>query len=452
MAHAGLPKGPEDPSPYLKSDLLLFDEYHPLRRHWKLSLVLIALLAALIWAAITLLRPLPARTVTMGAGQPGSALHVAAEHYRTILAHHGVKLILVDTAGAIENLNLLKTAHGKVDVAIIESGTTTEEQSPGIESLGTVFYEPLWVFCRCAPKGIGVADLPGTRLEIGPEGSATRVIAKKFLALNERDQGDVQLLGSSYAEAADKLVRGEVDGVFIMTGWDSPVVQNLLKNPDIGLISFSRADAYVALLPFLTKLRVPAGIADLSRNLPPHDVTLLAPEAVLGVRSTLHPALQYLLLEAASQVHSGPNVFSRGGNFPSERTYDLPLSPEAERFYKSGPSILQRYLPFWLAELVQRLLIGLLPLVGLAYPLWSTLPKAFYWYGQRQLYRIYGELKFIEDRLTRAPAEERALLLARLDVLDHLAASQSLPQRLFEMRYTLRNNIGFIKSRYGARV
>jgi hypothetical protein len=207
------------------------------------------------------------------------------------------------------------------------------------------------------------------------------------------------------------------------------------------LLGFQRADAYVALYPFLDKLVLPRGVADLAANRPPEDTPLIASKASLAVRSDVHPALQFLLLRAMTEVHSRPAMFQRAGEFPAAEAIDLPLSAEARNYYRSGPTFLQRTLPFWLAEFVQRMLILIVPIVGVIYPLWSLAPKMYFWLRRRRLYPLYRELRRLEYELGEAGPGMRGAVMARLDDLDRRARALEMPGLLTESVYRLRANI-----------
>jgi NMT1-like family len=321
----------------------------------------------------------------------------------------------------------------------VQADTTNERESPDLVSLGTLFYEPLWLFCRCTTLRALLHDRPNGKASIGPVGSATRPLALKLLELNGLDTSKMQLSGDVPEDAARRLIAGEIDAAPMLTAWESPAVHQLLRAPDITLIQFPRADAYVALNPKFNKLLLPAGVGDLASNRPPEDVTLIASKASLVVRRDLHPALQYLLLRAAIEVHSPPGIFEHAGEFPAPEVIDLPISDEARSIYKSGPSFLQRTLPFWLVELVQRLLIIFLPIVGILYPLWSLLLKTYRWQMQRRIFRLYGELRVIEQKLRESSdPEERAQLIARIQVLERRAVSMKVPRFLSEMSFNLK--------------
>jgi TRAP-type uncharacterized transport system substrate-binding protein len=404
--------------------------------------VLIITAVVLLWALFAALRPLPARDVSIAIGTAGSAYADIAERYREILARDGVRLHLVPTNGAVENLERLRDARAGVDAGFVLAGTTSERESPDLVSLGTVFYEPLWVFCRCATLTELLHERPNARISIGPLGSATRPLVLKLFALNKIDTTNLQLSGFAQEEGARRLIAGEVDADVMLSAWDSPAVQQLLLAPGIELIGFERADAYVALYPRFSKLVLPQGVADLGANRPPTNVPLIASKASLVVRRDLHPALQYLLIQAAIEVHGRPGIFQRADEFPAPEAIDLPLSDEARHLYKSGPSILQRKLPFWLAELLQRLAIVILPLAGILYPLWFLLPGLYRRHMENRLYRFYGELGFIERALQNCTdAEQRAQMLARVEELERRAIELHMPSAYSEKSFNLRAHI-----------
>ncbi|HXI76343.1 MAG TPA: TAXI family TRAP transporter solute-binding subunit, partial [Steroidobacteraceae bacterium] len=272
-------------------------------------------------------------------------------------------------------------------------------------------------------------------------GSATHPLALQLLALNKMD-ANVQLRSYAPEEAARQLIAGKIDVAMMLAGWNSTAVQMLLHAPGIELMGLKRADAYVALAPKFSKLMLPQGVADLGLNRPPADVPLIASKASLAVRRDLHAALQYLLVRAALEVHAGPGIFQHDNEFPAPEKIDLPMSDEALHVYKVGPSILQRTLPFWLAELLQRLLVIVLPIVGILYPLWSLLPRIYRWQMQRRIFRLYGELRLIERTLRRSKdPEERAQMLARMQELERQVLDLKMPQSFSEMSFNLKMHI-----------
>ena len=400
-------------------------------------LVLLAVGGVAVWMAVAWGSPFPPRTITMATGPDGGAYEVLGERYREVLRRSGVDLRVVPTAGGVENLARLRDEDSGVSVAFLESGLTDQAASPGLASLGTVSFEPLWFFLRRGTHG-APRRLQGMRLSIEPEGSATRVLALRLLALNGVDESKVVLLGFPPERSAEALLRGEIDGAVMLTSWQSPVVRRLLVADGIVLQGYPRADAYVALFPSLSKVVLPTGVADLAHNIPPSDVTLLAVEASLVGRKDLNPAIQYLLLAAAAEIHGGPEIFNKPGRFPAAEAVDLPLSEPAREFYQSGVPFAYRVLPLWLAGITERLLILLIPLLVVVFPIFRFLPAVYQYLVETRIYRLYGRLRLLEQDIEEAGEGQLGALSAELDELARQASHLSVPlyysQRLFILK------------------
>ena len=412
--------------------------------------VLLAGLAVFIWMVIMVWRPMPPRVLVMTTGGEGGDYFEYGKRYREILKNSGITVRLLPSAGGFENLERLRDPHSGVNVGFLPAGITRERQPLDLATLGTLFHEPLWFFYRDRGRPLEktLGQLRGKSLSIGPEGSAGRAVALKILALNGIDTKAVKLLNLAPKDVEEHLIQGKIEAALLMGSWESPVVRRLLFSKGIRLLDFPRADTYVALFPFLDKVVVPAGLADLARNLPPKNIQLLALKTGLVVRRDLHSALQYLLLDAAQEIHGGPGVFHKAGQFPAPEAIVFPLSEEAVHFYKSGRPFLQRYLPFWLAVFVQQLLVLLLPLLGILYPLLRFMPGLYGWGMRRRIYRLYGELKFLEKELEqRGPEQDMGDLAAELDNLEERANHVHLPQAFTYMLYTLKHHISLVRGR-----
>lgn len=389
-------------------------------------------LASLVWLILVVGRGLPPRTVVMTTGPDGSAYREFGEKYRAALAHDGIDLRLEPSSGNIENLARLKDAASGVSVAFVASGLTTEKASPGIESLGTISYDPIWVFCRGLSDQAQFGDLRGKRLSIDPEGGVMLDLLRA-MGLEKK----VTIVPQAPAAGGEALLRGEVDCACMLTVADDPVVKRLLADERVNLMTFQRADALVALYPYLSKVTIPRGAGSLPKDLPAQDVTLVAPMASLLVRRDLHPAVQYLLLQAAQDIHSGPGILRRPGQFPAAEPQDVPLSREARTFYKSGGSFFQRHLPFWLAVIASRLLVVLVPLVGILYPLLRVLPLVIGFAFERRVNALYAELRRIEARIGAGdPAGEISEDLKRLDEqIGRTRVSASRARELYALKH-----------------
>ena len=312
--------------------------------------------------AYQFVEPAPPKKIVITTGGESGAYYQFAQRYATILARNGVTLEVKASAGPLDNLARLQS--NEAQVGFVQGGVVPPKDDPdaedesGLLSLGSMFYEPVWVFYRGDKVLTRLTELHGKRIAIGQEGSGVRQLAKQLLDANEIPADDhlVPLAGLS---AAEELQQGRIDAAFIIAAETAPVVQVLIRSPGVKLMSFAQDRAYQRRFPFLTKLTFPRGVVDLVRDFPPDDIKVLAPTANLIIRDDLHPALRTLLLQAASEVHGKSGFFQDAGEFPSYKDQMLPLSPEAARYFKSGPPFLQRYLPFWLAVLIDHEVAGL---------------------------------------------------------------------------------------------
>ena len=412
------------------------------------AIITAALLAIGIWLTFSLLRPTPPRSVAMAIDPEGSFSAELGKRYRELLARDGIDLRLVPTAGAVESMARLRDPKSGVSISIIPGGISNQQESLRLVSLGTLFYEPLWVFSR-GELLTEHEQLRSLRISIGPEGSASRALSLEFLArVGIIDQKSATLLPQTPQESAAKLLNGDIDAAILLDAWETPVVQRLLTAKEINLTNIRRADAFVALYPYLNKLVLPAGVANMAENRPPTDVLLLASKASLVVRDDLHPSIQYLLLKAASQIHSDPGLFRTAGQFPAPESIELPLSTDARQFYKTGSPFLQRHLPFWLAVLVQQVVALFIPVAGLLYPLLRISPRIFLWVASRRVYRLYSELRLLEGELASASSDKAGKdFIERLDRLEGRVSHLWVPSSLRPQLYNLRLHISMVREK-----
>jgi len=397
-------------------------------------------LASLVSLILVVGRGLPPRTVVMTTGPEGSAYWEFGEKYRAALARDGIHLQLKPSFGNVENLARLNDPSSGVSVGFAASGLTTEKASPGIESLGTISYDPIWIFCHGLSDQAQFGDLRGRRMSIDPQGPIMLDLLRAMGLEKE-----VTIVPLAPAAGGEALLRGEVDCACMLTVADDPIVKRLLADDRVNLMSAQRADALVALYPYLSKVTIPRGAGSLPKDRPAQDVTLVAPMASLLVRRDLHPAVQYLLLQAAQDIHSVPGILRRPGQFPAAEPQDVPLSREAHTYYKSGGSFFQRHLPFWLAVIASRLLVVLVPLVGLLYPLLRVLPLVLSFAFERRVNALYGELRRIDARIAAGdPAGEISKDLVRLD--EQIGRTRVSASRAREL-YALRQHASLVADR-----
>lgn len=402
---------------------------------------------AAFWLLFHYVRPAPPRTVTMLTGAPGGAYALHAERYRAALAREGIELVLRPTSGSVENLLLLKT-DPDADLAFIQSGIANEPDSTDLVMLGSMYFEPVWLFHRLATPLQRLTQLSGLKVGVGGYGSGTQLMTLQLLATTGMPVSEPGWRSIGDAEAADALIDGRLDAAFMIAGADAPTVQMLLSTPGMRLATLTHVDAYARRIPQLAVRSLPAGTIDLAAPNPPVDMQLLGATANLVARTDLHPAIVNLIMGAAREIHGQAGLFQDAGEYPYIRTRDLPPSSVAQRYLSSGPSFFQRYLPFWLAVMADRLLVSLLPLVALLIPLMRIAPTLYAWRMRSRVYRWYGELKFLEHRLREQPdAAQTQSDLEQLDRIEEHANQIRIPLAYNGELYTLREHIQLVRHR-----
>jgi TRAP transporter TAXI family solute receptor len=390
--------------------------------------------------------PAPPRSITMATGSPEGAYFAYAKTYKELLAENGIDLILKNTAGSAENLRLLESPSSGVDMAFVQGGLNHLSESGELLTLGSLFFEPLWIFHRSGIEIKRLPDLRGLRVAVGEEGSGTKILATKLLDLNGVSEKNTRLLSIGNQRAVDLLLGGEVDVAMFVSTHRSSFVLNLLKSRSVKLVGLERADAYALALHYLYVLTLPEGVLDFKNNIPPHDFVLVAPTTQLVVRPDMHPALIDLLLQAAMKVHYKGGGFEREGAFPAPKYLDFDLSEEARRYYQNGPPFLQRYLPFWVATFLIRMKVMLLPLVALLYPLFKVMPLAYRWKMRSKIYRWYAKLEAVDPKVRKDDLPEHLDdFISELDLIEEQVSNISVPLSYSEELYALRLHIGMLR-------
>jgi uncharacterized protein len=403
---------------------------------------LLSLLALIV--TYHFVQPAPPRHIIFATGQEGGAYFLFGQRYQAMLAREGIDVAVRPTSGSIENIHLLQK--GEVDVAFVQGGTGASVDAPGLRSLASLYYEPIWVLVRTHTGIEQLSDFKRRRIGIDKEGSGTREIALLLLADNGIDAKTATLLPLGGEEAASALRAGKLDAAFFVISPRAPIVREALAIPDVRLLSIKRAPAYALQHHFLTVLTLPEGAMDLRANLPRRQIALLAPATTLAVGEKFHPALAELILTLARQIHGEPGLFEQAGDFPSPKFLDFPISDSAKRFFNSGPPLLQRYLPFWAADLIDRLKIILLPLITLVYPLFKLVPPTYDWRMRSRINRWYKDLQAIEEQIqAREPNTDVGSKLDELDRLESNVGRLSVPLAYANPLYTLRSHIALLR-------
>ena len=419
-------------------------------------LAVLAVVALTFWIATRFVEPAPPKSFVIATASQGSPYWKIAERYQQFLARNGVKLILQETTGSFENMQLLKSAGAGVQAAILQGGITSGSDATQLQSIGRIAYEPVWIFYRGPGELNRLSDLKGRRVLVGPAGGGTNFLATRLLAASGVTAETASLVSMELPDYVDTLATGKADAGILVLGPEARTIQRLFALPDIKLMSLSQADAFSQRFPYLSRIELKQGVVDFSRNLPSVDTAMVATVAVLVVRDDLHPALANLLAQAVVAAHAEPVVgangeapiFQRIGDFPSSTDPEFPLSEDARRVYKSGAPFLQRFLPFWLATLLDRMAVMLLPIVGVLLPAVNFGPKLYQWQVRRRLLYWYRELKTLERGLTStSSASLIAEKQAAVEAIEAAVNEIPIPVMFSNQHFDLRQHIDVVRRR-----
>ena len=422
-----------------------------LRETWPLLLLLFAGLMLVWWLA----DPPPPKRILMVTGAEGGSYQMLAKKYVDYFAKKGVTLELVPSRGSQENIARLSDRKDPVQAAFVQAGIYNPTGIAGILSLGSVAYEPIWFFYRGSDLEISKFHFQGDRFKkllsmktsIGEVGSGTYSQALHILKAGGLEQFIPQFLTMSSAEGVRALLGGEIDVLFLVDQLESPNVQKLLSEPGLNLIGFGRAEAYTRILPYLEILSVPTAGFSLVRDFPPEPIQLLTTTTQLLVDDRMHPALQYLFLEAAEEINGKQSFFAKRGEFPKFNRSVFPESAVAARFEKSGVPPIMNYLPFWVAEFVHRMFLLIVPFLAFAYPIVSSLPNYRSKRVQTRINKMYGALWTFEQELAaNFDPNQCDAYLSRINQMEADALSIKVPKKMASEYYTLRSSMDYVRN------
>jgi hypothetical protein len=412
-------------------------------------LAAIVCVIAVVWLALWYFIPAPPHELSIAAGTKGGAFEHIANRYKARLARHHVTLNL-RFAAAGESAKLITDPKSGVSGAFLFGGLLTSEQAPDIVSLGSINAAPFWIFYRGAETLDRLSQLKGKRAYVTV---ATGDLVDRILAANGIKGGDIAVAVERGAEAAVRVLQdGEVD-VAILPPIDlyAPNIQKLLRDPNIKLMNVMQAEAITRLFPSLNKLVLPQGVIDLAKNIPPSDVNLIGSTSAFVVRKDLHPELKYLLAQVLKEEHGGGGVFQRPGEFPSVSDPEFPVAEEAADYYRNGPSLLQRYLPFWMINYAKRVAAILVAAIAIVIPLFTFTPKLYAWLLNLRLARLYRRLRLVNARLKgELTAAQVSALQSDLDHIDR--AANILPMRHSDLFFALLMHIDMTRTRLASRL
>ncbi|MEQ1774744.1 MAG: TAXI family TRAP transporter solute-binding subunit [Burkholderiales bacterium] len=416
-------------------------------REWLIIVLPIALLVIVAFALTSrFIKPAPPDSFVFSAGAEGGAYYRYALRYKEILARDGIKMQVQTSAGSLQNLSRMRGDAPEASAGFVQGGTTQPEDSNNLLSLGRMFYELVWVFHRLPANTDRLTQLQGKRVAVGPSGSGTNQLVMQLLTQSDVTANNATLLEIPAKAALDKLAAGELDAAFVVAGPEAEILQAPLRSKDIRLMSLAQSDAYAMRFSHLARIPLHQGVVDLKANIPARDVQMIGAGAIVAVRDDLHPALQFALAQAAAEVHKRPSIIHAENHFPQVQSSELPMSAVAERFHKTGPPFFQRYLPFWIAVLADRLLVLLIPIITILVPLIKIVPFLYTWRVRKRLWHWYDELKKLEQVMYDTPADQDKHL-AEIDRIDEAVSDIPVPVEYSEQYYNLRSHVEFVRRR-----
>ncbi len=413
----------------------------------------IVLAITLLVLAYWWLDPNPPRRVVLATGPAQSAYAQFGERYKLALASNGITVEVLQTEGSSANLQLVR--QGKADLGFVQGGSHATEQDIDTApvSLGSLFLEPVWLFYwETSARTVAgketldnLRDLKGLRVNVGTPGSGMPHLLQSLFELNGLQPDDVAVTQLGETPATVAFLEKQADAIVFASAPESLMVQMLLQTPGVKLMDFAQNEAYSRRLPFLAPVSLPRGVVDLAADVPPADVRLVAPTTTLLARPDLHPALLQLFSQASLGLHGKAGWFSRSREYPLPANAEFPLAKEAERTIRNGVPLLQRYLPFQLANLLERMWLSLGIIIALLLPLSRIVPPLYEFRIRSRVFRWYAQLRDIEDRVDDS-TDTRPGLLDELDELDKRVGKVVVPLSHTDELYALRNHIALVRS------
>lgn len=396
--------------------------------------------------------PMPPARISLTTAGADGAYYGHARRYAEKFAAHGITLNIQASAGSQQNMERLRQATSPADLAFMQGGFGYLGSSPErrdrsrIQTLVNIDVEPVWIFARDQEID-SLTRLQGQRVAIGPKGSGSRKVALNLLEQARIDSRELTLSSLTGSLAVQALQQNRVDVVLMVVAPEALVIHQMLSLPGIRLANIHKSAAITERNPYLESRLLAQGTP--APHMPPGDITLLTTSTSLVAREDLHPALKRLAIAVAMDVHGGGGLFRRPDDFPSLRRIDFPTAPEAREALMHGLSLLERLLPFWWAQVTERLLLLVLPMLLLALWLIRLIPAYLRWSLESQVKRWYGELKFIENDLSQQSLTglDLSRLQRRLNGIDTALMAFATPGDLMARCYTLHHHIEFVRQR-----
>lgn len=397
----------------------------------RIAAILIVLLIA---GVVVYLKPFPFTGITIATSYEGGDWYQFGKGAIASLKEHDIDVEVVVTNGAVENAEKLNDSKSGVNAGFVYGAALSKDQQKELYSLGSVSYDPVWIFYRneLVGKIKNIQDFTKYRVALGPKKSGSYILAKKFFEFNGINiETNSNFLSSSWEDSRTNFLSGKTDVyIFVATMLD-PLVEELINSPDMTLFNLPNAPAYQKRFNYLDAVVIPAGSINIEKNIPAHDISLVATTTTLAVRKDLHPSLQLALLVASKQFiqDSSKLFFSKRNEFPAYVDPSIPISPIARNFYNYGPPKSAEYLPYWLVVFFDRFWFLVLIAFAVIYPLSKLnfhLRRFRFIIRKRPLYELLLNMeKEIADK--KLPNEEKEKLLKKLETIHKHAHQHFIP-------------------------
>jgi TRAP-type uncharacterized transport system substrate-binding protein len=435
-------------------------------KYFKETWPLFSILIILSMGAIYLADPAPPSEINFASGVKGGSYEKLVLEYQSYLAQYDVKVNIIPTAGPITNLELLsgdakalakylpnvEPTDRRIDVALTQAGLASDIKNiDQIIYIGSIDYEPLlFMIRRSLLQNITSNEIKSfTELNVatGQIGTGTHAQLAKLMALDDAGTLDSNVQAMTDEQAVAALLADDIDGMVLVDGIESRNVQNVALSDQIEILNFTRAQAYRRRLPYLQVLTIPVGSLNLSKNIPSQDIKILSTTTALIAKADTHPAIQYLLARASTDIAGKATFFADSREFPQFNDPLIPHSEIAREYYLNGSPYLQRFFPFWLAEIFDRLFFIILPFSALAYPILLALPKYRGRRLARKIWANYDQLRTLElemnDNFDHNKLDE---YLNRLDKIEADAVNIKISGSMGDDYFIHLQHIHFVRS------
>jgi TRAP-type uncharacterized transport system substrate-binding protein len=401
-------------------------------------------LAGVVWLVMEYFNPAPPSTITIATGAKGGAYEFFAQQYRAKLARAHVRLDIRITEGTSENIRFLEDPKSGVQVAFVVGGASNSQEAPGLLSLGRVNYQVFWLFYRGMETLDHLTQLKGKRIGVGPEGVVTTHVLDAA-GVNSQSATLLPFTGSAAVEA---LLDGRVDAIFLALASESSIIQPLVRDPNVRLMSVSETDALTRIFPYLVRLVLPRGVIDLEHNIPPDDVNLIGTTNAVVVREDLHPDIIDLLAKTLVEVHSGAGIFQRAGEFPTQTDPEFAMADGAREFYKNGPSYLNKYLSYGTVSLIKKIIAVILSCALVLVPFSRIVPNLSTWVVRDRMRDPYRRLRLVETEMQiDLTTSQLDVLQSDLDGIEQSANNLGVPIRHSDLFFELKAHINLVRQR-----